>query len=104
MGPGRASLQPLAAPWASSRTWSRQSPGWRRCNGSAIAFQTLSTWAYLLYLAWQTWRDPSPLEADQQAAPQSEYQLIRTAVPINVLNPKLTIFSFALLPQLASSG
>ena len=40
-----------------------------------------------------------PLQADQQAAPQSAWQLIRTTVLINVLNPKLTIFFFAFLPQ-----
>jgi threonine/homoserine/homoserine lactone efflux protein len=70
-------------------------------NASAVAFQTLkyAGVAYLLYLAWQTWRDSTPLEFDQQAAPQSAWQVIRTAVLINVLNPKLTIFFFAFLPQ-----
>jgi threonine/homoserine/homoserine lactone efflux protein len=70
-------------------------------NASAVAFQTLKYVgvAYLLYLAWQTWRDPTPLEIDQEAAPQSVWQVIRTAVLINVLNPKLTIFFFAFLPQ-----
>ena len=70
-------------------------------NASAVAFQTLkyAGVAYLLYLAWQTWRDPTPLEVDQQAAPQSVWQVIRTAVLINLLNPKLTIFFFAFLPQ-----
>jgi len=69
-------------------------------NASAIAFQTLkyAGVAYLLYLAWQTSRDSTPLELDQQAA-QSAWQVIRTAVLINVLNPKLTIFFFAFLPQ-----
>ena len=61
-------------------------------NASAVAFQTLkyAGVAYLLYLAWQTWRDPTPLEVEQQAAPQSVWQVIRTAVLINLLNPKLT--------------
>ncbi len=70
-------------------------------NASAVAFQTLkyAGVAYLLYLAWQTWRDRTPLEVDQQTAPQSAWQVIRTAVLINVLNPKLTIFFFAFLPQ-----
>jgi len=70
-------------------------------NASAVAFQTLkyAGVAYLLYLAWQTWRDSTPPEFDQQAAPQSAWQVIRTAVLINVLNPKLTIFFFAFLAQ-----
>jgi threonine/homoserine/homoserine lactone efflux protein len=75
-------------------------------NASAVAFQTLkyAGVAYLLYLAWQTWRDRRPLEVDQQAAPQSAWQVIRTAVLINVLNPKLTIFFFAFLPQFVHPG
>jgi threonine/homoserine/homoserine lactone efflux protein len=75
-------------------------------NASAVAFQTLKYIgvAYLLYLAWQTWRDRTPLEVDQEAAPQSAWQVIRTAVLINVLNPKLTIFFLAFLPQFVHPG
>jgi threonine/homoserine/homoserine lactone efflux protein len=75
-------------------------------NASAVAFQTLKYMgvAYLLYLAWQTWRDRTPLEVDRQATPQSVWQVIRTAVLINLLNPKLTIFFFALLPQFVHPG
>ena len=74
-------------------------------NTSAAAFQTLkyAGVAYLLYLAWQTWRDRSPLEVDESAAPQSPWRVVRTAVLINVLNPKLTIFFFAFLPQFVDS-
>lgn len=75
-------------------------------NASAVAFQTLkyAGVAYLLYLAWQTSRDRAPLEVDQQAEPQSAWQVIRTAVLINVLNPKLTVFFFAFLPQFVHPG
>ncbi len=71
-------------------------------NASALAFQTLkyAGVAYLLLLAWQTWRDRTPLVVDEDdEAPQSAWRVIRTAVLINVLNPKLTIFFFAFLPQ-----
>jgi threonine/homoserine/homoserine lactone efflux protein len=70
-------------------------------NASAVAFQTLK-WvgvAYLLYLAWQTVRDRSPIETDATAAAVPFWSTIRTAVLINLLNPKLTIFFFAFLPQ-----
>lgn len=69
-------------------------------NASATAFAALK-WAgvaYLLYLAVQTWRDHSDL-IGTEATPTSSGQVIRTAVLINLLNPKLTIFFFAFLPQ-----
>ena len=67
---------------------------------SAVAFQTLkyAGVAYLLYLAWRTWRDTTQLEVEDRA-PLGAWRVIRTAVLINVLNPKLTIFFFAFLPQ-----
>lgn len=70
-------------------------------NASAIAFQSIKYLgvAYLLFLAWQTWRDKSPMDADEQTAPASSWRVIRSAILINVLNPKLTIFFFAFLPQ-----
>lgn len=75
-------------------------------NASAIAFQTLK-WlgvAYLLYLAWQTLRDRSAIHVDGDTAPVSFWRVIRTAVLINLLNPKLTIFFFAFLPQFVPAG
>lgn len=75
-------------------------------NASAIAFQTIK-WlgvAYLLYLAWQTWRDRSMITVDTTSAPSSFWRVIRTAVLINLLNPKLTIFFFAFLPQFVPVG
>jgi len=71
-------------------------------HSSAIAFQTIK-WAgvaYLLYLAWITWRDKSELVS---SATDSErpgpWRITWTAVAVNVLNPKLTVFFFAFLPQ-----
>ena len=76
-------------------------------NASAIAFQTLK-WlgiGYLLFLAWQSIRDTSAVRIDDDdAAPASFWRVIRTAVLINVLNPKLTIFFFAFLPQFVPTG
>jgi len=77
-------------------------------NASAVAFQTLK-WvgvAYLLFLAWQTVRDKSliDIDTDKDTAPQSNWKVIRTAVVINLLNPKLTIFFFAFLPQFVPAG
>lgn len=59
--------------------------------------------AYLLFLAWQTLRDKSLIQAEEDPAPRSSWRVIGTAVLINVLNPKLTIFFFAFLPQFVPS-
>ena len=71
---------------------------------SAVAFQTLKYLgvAYLLYMAWTTIRDRGPLTVDESAPPSSR-KVIVSGVLINLLNPKLTIFFFAFLPQFVSS-
>jgi threonine/homoserine/homoserine lactone efflux protein len=68
---------------------------------SAVAFQTLKYLgvAYLLYMAWGMWRDNGTLAVEQTSTPRSAVQVITSAVLINILNPKLTIFFFAFLPQ-----
>lgn len=53
--------------------------------------------AYLLYMAWMTWRDRSILTADGKAVPMR--RMIRDGVMLNLLNPKLTVFFVAFLPQ-----
>ncbi len=75
-------------------------------NSSAVAFQTIK-WlgvAYLLFLAWQTLRDKSAIQIDAAATQVSFWRVVRTAVLINLLNPKLTIFFFAFLPQFVPVG
>ena len=68
---------------------------------SAVAFQAIkyAGVAYLLFLAWQSWRDKTPLEVHNTDAPPSAGRVISQAVLINLLNPKLTIFFFVFLPQ-----
>ncbi|WP_067477666.1 LysE family translocator [Nocardia amamiensis] len=77
-------------------------------NASAVAFQTLKYLgvAYLLYMAWTTFRDKGALAVPEQtehAAPSAR-KVITSAVLLNILNPKLTIFFFAFLPQFVPSG
>lgn len=75
-------------------------------RASGLAFEAVKYLgvAYLLYMAWSTWRDKSLLSVDAIAAPRQAMKVIRTAVLINLLNPKLTIFFFAFLPQFVPSG
>ena len=71
---------------------------------SSLAFQTLKYVgvAYLIFLAWRAYQDESRIEVDEVAkceAPVPAWSVIIKAVLINLLNPKLTIFFFAFLPQ-----
>ena len=68
---------------------------------SALAFQTLKYLgvAYLLYMAWNTLQEHGALKIEKEIAPRSARQVINTGILINILNPKLSIFFFAFLPQ-----
>jgi threonine/homoserine/homoserine lactone efflux protein len=68
---------------------------------SALAFETLKYLgvAYLLYMAVRTLRDRSALHVDAGPKARSSRQVIIEAVVINLLNPKLSIFFVAFLPQ-----
>jgi len=72
---------------------------------SALAFQLLKYLgvAYLLYMAWSTARDQGALTVEEETAPPSATRVIISGILINVLNPKLTIFFFAFLPQFVST-
>jgi threonine/homoserine/homoserine lactone efflux protein len=75
-------------------------------HASGVAFQVLKVLGvlYLLYMAWATWCDRSALTISTDAAPRSSRQVIASAVLVNLLNPKLTIFFFAFLPQFVPAG
>jgi threonine/homoserine/homoserine lactone efflux protein len=69
---------------------------------SALAFQALK-WAgvlYLLYLAYATWRDHRAFAVDEHAhGVLSGRRIVLKAFLLNILNPKLSIFFLAFLPQ-----
>ncbi len=68
---------------------------------SALAFQTLKYLgvAYLLYMAWGMFRDRGMLRLNEGTGGKSVWQVIVSAIFINLLNPKLSIFFLAFLPQ-----
>jgi threonine/homoserine/homoserine lactone efflux protein len=72
---------------------------------SAVAFQTLKYVgvAYLLVIAWRTLKEKGALTVEE-TAPRSTSQVIVSAILVNILNPKLTIFFFAFLPQFVSAN
>ncbi len=73
---------------------------------SAVAFQALKYLgvAYLLYLAWNTLKERGALKVETKIGPRSAAQVIVTAILVNLLNPKLSIFFLAFLPQFVSAG
>jgi threonine/homoserine/homoserine lactone efflux protein len=75
-------------------------------HASGVAFQTVKYLgvAYLLWMAWSTWRDRGVLSVDDAGSPRSWRAVISTGVTINLLNPKLTIFFVAFLPQFVPPG
>lgn len=73
---------------------------------SALVFQALkyAGVAYLLYIAYATWRDKSAFAIDESPSTSSAAGLVVKAFLLNILNPKLTIFFLAFLPQFVQPG
>ena len=68
---------------------------------SALAFAALK-WLgviYLLVMAWQALRERGALKVDAGVDARSTLKVIVTGILINILNPKLSLFFLAFLPQ-----
>jgi threonine/homoserine/homoserine lactone efflux protein len=72
---------------------------------SALAFQVFKYLgvAYLLYMAWSALREHGALRVQAEVGARSAMQVTVTAILINILNPKLSIFFLAFLPQFVST-
>lgn len=68
---------------------------------SALAFEMIkyAGVVYLLYMAWMTLKENGTLKIETNKKHSSTFQVIKSAMLVNVLNPKLSIFFFAFLPQ-----
>jgi len=75
-------------------------------RASGLAFEVVKVLgvAYLLCMAWMTWRDKGALVVIEDLPPRSARPIMASAVLVNLLNPKLTIFFFAFLPQFVPAG
>jgi threonine/homoserine/homoserine lactone efflux protein len=73
---------------------------------SALAFQVIKYLgvAYLLYMAWATLKESGALRVEPASPARSDRDVIVSAILANLLNPKLSIFFFAFLPQFVSPG
>lgn len=60
--------------------------------------------AYLLWMAWQTLREDGALKVEEGPDARSSWRVIVDGIAINVLNPKLSIFFVAFLPQFIAVG
>ena len=73
---------------------------------SALAFAALK-WCgviYLLYMAWQALRERGALAIEPRLDARSSRKVIVTGFLINILNPKLSIFFLAFLPQFIAAN
>jgi threonine/homoserine/homoserine lactone efflux protein len=70
-------------------------------HASALAFDLFkyAGVAYLLWMAWQSLREHGALRIDARPDPRSHLRVIVDGIAINILNPKLSIFFVAFLPQ-----
>ena len=75
-------------------------------HASALAFEIVkyAGVAYLLYMAWQSLRENGALKVEAGADQRSALRIVIDGVLVNILNPKLSIFFVAFLPQFISPG
>ncbi len=73
---------------------------------SAVAFQAMKVLgvAYLLFMAWSSLREHGPLRIETgEGQVRPDGAVIVSAILVNILNPKLSIFFLAFLPQFVSA-
>jgi threonine/homoserine/homoserine lactone efflux protein len=72
---------------------------------SAMAFQIIKYLgvAYLFYMAWSILRDGGALDVSEERSDTSSTRIIFNGIVLNILNPKLSLFFLAFLPQFVST-
>lgn len=72
---------------------------------SALAFQIIKYLGvlYLFYMAWSILKDGGAMDVSEERSQKSLGSIAVTGTLINVLNPKLSLFFLAFLPQFVSA-
>lgn len=75
-------------------------------HASALAFEVVKYLgvAYLFWMAWGVLRQGGALEVSARAAPVPGLRIVVSGFLINILNPKLSMFFLAFLPQFVPAG
>jgi threonine/homoserine/homoserine lactone efflux protein len=70
-------------------------------HASALAFEIVRYLgvAYLFWMAWSVLRDKGALEVSESAPTRGPWRIVVDGFLVNVLNPKLSLFFLAFLPQ-----
>lgn len=70
-------------------------------HASALAFQIIKYLgvAYLFYMAWNILREGGALTVSEQVTETASRRIVFDGMFLNVLNPKLSLFFLAFLPQ-----
>jgi threonine/homoserine/homoserine lactone efflux protein len=73
-------------------------------HASALAFQVIKYLgvAYLFYMAWRILREGGALDVPEERTETTARRIIMNAILLNLLNPKLSLFFLAFLPQFVS--
>ncbi len=73
---------------------------------SAVAFQVVKYLgvAYLFYMAWSILREGGALEVSAERTETAARRIVLSGIFLNVLNPKLSLFFLAFLPQFVPAG
>lgn len=73
-------------------------------HSSALAFQLVkfAGVAFLLYLAWSTLKEGGVMRVDPARSRAGLHAIALRGILINILNPKLSVFFLAFLPQFLS--
>lgn len=75
-------------------------------HASALAYDLVryAGVAYLLYMAWQSLRERGALRIGARTDVRGAARVVVDGILINILNPKLSIFFVAFLPQFVAAG